>query len=356
MRRAVDEFGQTIVMVTHDPTAAAYADRIVFLADGQIVAEMSRADGRAGHRPDEADRPLTMIGKITRKSMRARWGRDVFIGLAIMLGVSFVAGSFVLADSLERRSTTCSASSTRTSTSRCGRRSPSTTSKPCATRPGLARRRDRGGRGCRHRRAVAATASHSCSTRTATRSRRKAHPRSACRGPRTQWHLTASRSRTARHPTGPVEVAIDKAHRRQPRLRGRRRHRHRVRLRHRNRSRSSGWSASATPTASAAPRSRCSTPRPRGRSSAPATRTTRSTSSSPRAPTPPRSRRRSRTSFRREPRSSPASRSRGGVRRHQLSSSRSSATGLLVFAFITAFVSGVHHQQRVRHHDRPAPA
>lgn len=41
-----------------------------------------------------------MIGKITRKSMRARWGRSVFIGLAIMLGVSFVAGSFVLADSL----------------------------------------------------------------------------------------------------------------------------------------------------------------------------------------------------------------------------------------------------------------
>ena len=40
MRRAVDEFGQTIVMVTHDPTAAAHADRIVFLGDGRIVAEM----------------------------------------------------------------------------------------------------------------------------------------------------------------------------------------------------------------------------------------------------------------------------------------------------------------------------
>jgi putative ABC transport system ATP-binding protein len=40
MRRAVDEFGQTIVMVTHDPTAAAHADRIVFLADGRLVAEM----------------------------------------------------------------------------------------------------------------------------------------------------------------------------------------------------------------------------------------------------------------------------------------------------------------------------
>jgi putative ABC transport system ATP-binding protein len=40
MRRAVDEFGQTIVMVTHDPNAAAYADRVVFLADGRVVADM----------------------------------------------------------------------------------------------------------------------------------------------------------------------------------------------------------------------------------------------------------------------------------------------------------------------------
>jgi putative ABC transport system ATP-binding protein len=40
MRAAVDELGQTIVMVTHDPSAAAYADRVVFLADGKIVDEM----------------------------------------------------------------------------------------------------------------------------------------------------------------------------------------------------------------------------------------------------------------------------------------------------------------------------
>ncbi|MFI5041663.1 MAG: ABC transporter ATP-binding protein, partial [Acidimicrobiales bacterium] len=40
MRRAVDDMSQTIVMVTHDPTAASYADRIVFLADGRIVDEM----------------------------------------------------------------------------------------------------------------------------------------------------------------------------------------------------------------------------------------------------------------------------------------------------------------------------
>lgn len=40
LRRAVDEFGQTIVMVSHDPVAASYADRIVFLADGRIAHEM----------------------------------------------------------------------------------------------------------------------------------------------------------------------------------------------------------------------------------------------------------------------------------------------------------------------------
>jgi putative ABC transport system ATP-binding protein len=40
LRRSVDEFGQTIVMVTHDPNAASYADHVLFLADGQIVDTM----------------------------------------------------------------------------------------------------------------------------------------------------------------------------------------------------------------------------------------------------------------------------------------------------------------------------
>ncbi|MGD9999886.1 MAG: ABC transporter ATP-binding protein [Ilumatobacteraceae bacterium] len=41
LRLAVRELGQTIVMVTHDPVAASYADRVVFLADGRIVDEMA---------------------------------------------------------------------------------------------------------------------------------------------------------------------------------------------------------------------------------------------------------------------------------------------------------------------------
>jgi putative ABC transport system ATP-binding protein len=40
MRRAVTDLGQTIVMVTHDPNAASYADRVIFLADGKVVDEM----------------------------------------------------------------------------------------------------------------------------------------------------------------------------------------------------------------------------------------------------------------------------------------------------------------------------
>ena len=40
LRQAVREFGQTIVMVTHDPIAASYSDRVVFLEDGRIVDEM----------------------------------------------------------------------------------------------------------------------------------------------------------------------------------------------------------------------------------------------------------------------------------------------------------------------------
>ena len=41
LRRAVDEFGQTIVMVTHDAAAAATADRVMFLADGRVVDEQA---------------------------------------------------------------------------------------------------------------------------------------------------------------------------------------------------------------------------------------------------------------------------------------------------------------------------
>ena len=44
LRRAVDEFGQAVVMVTHEPAAAAIADRVIFLDDGKVVADDSGLD------------------------------------------------------------------------------------------------------------------------------------------------------------------------------------------------------------------------------------------------------------------------------------------------------------------------
>jgi putative ABC transport system ATP-binding protein len=47
MRKAVQDLGQTIVMVTHDPNAAAYASRVIFLADGKIVDEIRDPNAQA---------------------------------------------------------------------------------------------------------------------------------------------------------------------------------------------------------------------------------------------------------------------------------------------------------------------
>jgi len=44
LRRSVEEYGQTMVMVTHDARAAAMAHRVLFLADGQIVRELGECN------------------------------------------------------------------------------------------------------------------------------------------------------------------------------------------------------------------------------------------------------------------------------------------------------------------------
>jgi putative ABC transport system ATP-binding protein len=47
LRSAVTDYGQSIAMVTHDPIAASYADRVVFLADGRVVEDRPRSDASA---------------------------------------------------------------------------------------------------------------------------------------------------------------------------------------------------------------------------------------------------------------------------------------------------------------------
>jgi putative ABC transport system ATP-binding protein len=51
LRRACKDLSATVVMVTHDPRAASYADRVVFLRDGRVVRELAPSD--EGHRPQE---------------------------------------------------------------------------------------------------------------------------------------------------------------------------------------------------------------------------------------------------------------------------------------------------------------
>ena len=61
LRRSVRDFGQTVVMVTHDPVAAGYADRVLFLADGRIVEVATPAD--FFERP-QSDRAKDFLSKI----------------------------------------------------------------------------------------------------------------------------------------------------------------------------------------------------------------------------------------------------------------------------------------------------
>jgi putative ABC transport system ATP-binding protein len=61
LRHSVDSFGQTILMVTHDPKAASYADRVLFLADGRVVDDMA---------DPTADRVLERMGRFETAGRR----------------------------------------------------------------------------------------------------------------------------------------------------------------------------------------------------------------------------------------------------------------------------------------------
>ncbi len=112
LRDSVRQFGQTVVMVTHDPNAASYADRVIFLADGRVVDEltnptaeavldtMKRLDTVADTAALAASRTAVVI-RATLKSLLSRKLRLILSGLAVILGVMFVSGSFVLTDTLD---------------------------------------------------------------------------------------------------------------------------------------------------------------------------------------------------------------------------------------------------------------
>ncbi len=119
MRGRRGDLGQTIVMVTHDPVAAAYADRVLFLADGRIVDEMPRPDRRPRTRPHEALRGAdALMLKLARKTVFAHKRRLIGTGLSVIIGIAFLAGDVrVHRHHQARPSTTSSPTSTATPTS-----------------------------------------------------------------------------------------------------------------------------------------------------------------------------------------------------------------------------------------------
>ena len=110
-RKSVNELGQSIVMVTHDPRSAAYADRVVFLADGKFVGELDNptADSRA--RAHDAPWAADMRN-VTIKGLLAHKLRLALTSLAIILGVTFISGSSCSPTPCTACSTGCSATST----------------------------------------------------------------------------------------------------------------------------------------------------------------------------------------------------------------------------------------------------
>ena len=100
MRTAVREFGQTIVMVTHDPIAASYADRAVFLADGRIVDDIDNPTADSVIDRIRTPRRLIKMFKLTIKELVAHKLRMLTTAFAVLLGVAFMAGTLVFTDTI----------------------------------------------------------------------------------------------------------------------------------------------------------------------------------------------------------------------------------------------------------------
>ena len=102
MRQAVIDLEQTIVMVTHDPVAASYANRVLFLSDGQIVEPAVRAHVGPDHRPHEVPRGLELMRRVTLRSLWEHKRRLLSTVLAVVLGVSFMSGTFIMSTTIDQ--------------------------------------------------------------------------------------------------------------------------------------------------------------------------------------------------------------------------------------------------------------
>ena len=96
----VSDLGQTTVMVTHDAHAAAIADRVLFLADGEIVRDLGPS--QRPHHPRHPGRGHGAMIKVALKGLAGRKVRALLTALAVVIGVSMVSGTFVLTDTMQK--------------------------------------------------------------------------------------------------------------------------------------------------------------------------------------------------------------------------------------------------------------
>ena len=98
LRDTVDAYGQTTLMVTHDPRAAAMADRILFLADGLIVRDQGQSTSQ-----EVLDRHERGVGAVIGVALKSLWGRKLrtlLTAFSIVLGTTMIAGTFVVKDQI----------------------------------------------------------------------------------------------------------------------------------------------------------------------------------------------------------------------------------------------------------------
>ena len=102
LRRTIDEGGRTLVMVTHDPSAAAWADRVVFMADGRLAGELAGAERRRGRRAPDRAGGLSML-RISWQTLRARRATLAGAFAAVWLAVTLAyATGLLMTGALER--------------------------------------------------------------------------------------------------------------------------------------------------------------------------------------------------------------------------------------------------------------
>ena len=104
LRNAVDEFGQTVVMVTHDADAAATGDRLVVLRRRPHLPRRGVRLEPAGARADAHDRlrgpRRQLMTSVTLRGLFARKTRALLTGLAVLLGVAMISGTYVFTDTI----------------------------------------------------------------------------------------------------------------------------------------------------------------------------------------------------------------------------------------------------------------